>query len=127
MAHLIDARGVSQAQLAREAGLPRSVVTNVLKGRRGVSQANIIRLARYFHVSSAAFMEGGTEFFERKDPAGRGAGRMAPAVCATGSASASMATSVRRHASSLLNWRSNLTKPLRCLRCAGLTSTRNGT
>jgi HTH-type transcriptional regulator/antitoxin HigA len=58
LAHLIDARGVSQAQLAREAGLSRSVVTNVLKGRRGISQANIIRLARYFHVSSAAFMEG---------------------------------------------------------------------
>ena len=50
LAHLIDARGASQAEVAREAGVPRSVITNVLKGRRKISQANIVRLARYFHV-----------------------------------------------------------------------------
>lgn len=57
LAHLIDARGVSQAEVSREAGVPRSVITNVLKGRRKISQANIVRLARYFHVSAGAFME----------------------------------------------------------------------
>jgi HTH-type transcriptional regulator / antitoxin HigA len=57
LAHLIDAKGVSQAEVARETGLAASVITNVLKGRRGISQANIVRLARYFHVSPAAFME----------------------------------------------------------------------
>jgi HTH-type transcriptional regulator / antitoxin HigA len=57
LSHLIDARGVSQAGVARETGVPRSVVTNVLKGRRGISQANIDRLARFFHVSPAAFIE----------------------------------------------------------------------
>jgi HTH-type transcriptional regulator / antitoxin HigA len=56
LAHLIDAKGVSQAELARQTGLPSSVITNVLKGRRGISQANIVRLARYFHVSPTAFM-----------------------------------------------------------------------
>ena len=57
LAHLIDAKGASQAEVAREAGVPASVLTNVLKGRRGISQANIARLARYFHVSPAAFIE----------------------------------------------------------------------
>ena len=57
LAHLIDAKGVNQAEVARETGLPTSVITNVLKGRRGISQANIARLARYFHVSPAAFIE----------------------------------------------------------------------
>lgn len=61
LAHLIDARGVTQAQLARETGIPRSVITNVLKGRRKISQANIARLAEYFHVSAAEFIEGDSE------------------------------------------------------------------
>jgi HTH-type transcriptional regulator / antitoxin HigA len=58
LAHLIDARGISQAEVSRETGLPRSVITNVLKGRRGISQANIVRLAKFFHVSPAVFIEG---------------------------------------------------------------------
>jgi HTH-type transcriptional regulator/antitoxin HigA len=57
LAHLIDAKGVSQAEVARETGIPSSVITNVLKGRRGISQANILRLVRYFHVSPSAFMD----------------------------------------------------------------------
>ncbi len=57
LSHLIDAKGRSQAEIARQTGVPRSVLTNVLKGRRGISQANIDRLARYFHVSPAAFIE----------------------------------------------------------------------
>ncbi|NLY01118.1 MAG: helix-turn-helix transcriptional regulator [Rhodopirellula sp.] len=58
LAHLIDARGITQAELARQTGVPRSVITNVLKGRRKISQANIARLAAYFHVSPAEFIEG---------------------------------------------------------------------
>jgi HTH-type transcriptional regulator / antitoxin HigA len=57
LSHLIDAKGRSQAEVARQTGVPQSVLTNVLKGRRGISQANIDRLARYFHVSPAAFIE----------------------------------------------------------------------
>ncbi len=56
--HLIEARGVTQAQLARDAGLPRSVITNVLAGRRSISKANAIKLARYFGVSVSLFVEG---------------------------------------------------------------------
>ncbi len=59
LTHLIDARGVTRAEVARETGVPRSVITNVLKGRRRISQANILRLARHFHVSPAVFMESG--------------------------------------------------------------------
>jgi len=57
LAHLIDARGVSQAEVARMCGIPRSVITNVLGGRRKISQANIVKLARYFHVAPAEFLE----------------------------------------------------------------------
>lgn len=57
LAHLIEARGVSQAELARQSGVPRSVISNVLKGRRKLSQANIARLAEYFHVPAGAFLE----------------------------------------------------------------------
>ncbi|NLY01113.1 MAG: helix-turn-helix transcriptional regulator [Rhodopirellula sp.] len=58
LAHLIDARGITQAELARQTGVLRSVIANVLKGRRKISQANIARLAAYFHVSPAEFIEG---------------------------------------------------------------------
>lgn len=57
LAHLIDARGVCQAEVARGSGVPPSVITNVLKGRRKISQANIAKLARYFNVSPAEFFE----------------------------------------------------------------------
>lgn len=57
LSHLLDARGCSQAAVARETGVPESVLTNVLKGRRKISQTNIARLAQYFHVSPAAFIE----------------------------------------------------------------------
>jgi HTH-type transcriptional regulator/antitoxin HigA len=57
LSHLIDARGITQAELARETGVPPSVITNVLKGRRRISQTAVVRLARYFHVSPAAFIE----------------------------------------------------------------------
>ncbi len=57
LAHLIDAQGVCQAEVARRSGVPRSIITNVLHGRRKLSQANIVRLARYFHVSPVEFIE----------------------------------------------------------------------
>lgn len=59
LTHLIDARGVTQAEVARNTGIPRSVLTNVLKGRRKISQANTATLARYFHISPAEFIENG--------------------------------------------------------------------
>ena len=57
LAHLLDAKGASKAEAARASDVPRSVITNVLAGRRRLSQANIVKLAAYFNVSSAEFLE----------------------------------------------------------------------
>src|SRR5437899_897287 len=36
--HLLEARALSKAELARQTGIPRSVITNVLAGRRALSK-----------------------------------------------------------------------------------------
>ncbi len=56
LAFLLDARGVSNAAVARETGIPRSVITDILAGRRSVSTANVAKFAKYFHVSPAVFI-----------------------------------------------------------------------
>jgi len=53
---LIDARGVTKAQVAGETGIPRSTITHILAGRRGISTANIAKLADYFNVSASVFI-----------------------------------------------------------------------
>lgn len=53
LAFLIDSRGDTKAAVARATGIPRSVITDILAGRRGVSLANVAKLAKYFHVSPA--------------------------------------------------------------------------
>src|SRR5437868_935384 len=40
LAHLLEVRGITKAQLARDTGIPRSVITNVLSGRRAISKTN---------------------------------------------------------------------------------------
>lgn len=56
LSFLIDARGVTNVAVAREAGIPRSVITDILAGRRNISTANVAKLAKYFHVSPAVFI-----------------------------------------------------------------------
>ena len=56
LAHLMEARGVSRAALARATGIPRSTVTNLLTGKREPSKASIHHLALYFGVSPVAFL-----------------------------------------------------------------------
>ena len=56
LAHLIEAKAVSQAELARETDIPRSTVSAVLAGRRQISKANVVKLADYFGVSPAVFL-----------------------------------------------------------------------
>jgi HTH-type transcriptional regulator/antitoxin HigA len=53
--YLMDARGLTQAQLARDLHLQPSLVSEVLAGKKGLSKANIAALARYFSVSPAVF------------------------------------------------------------------------
>ena len=55
--HLLEARSISKAELARATGIPRSVITNVLAGRRAISKATAVRLARYFGVSLDLFIQ----------------------------------------------------------------------
>ena len=57
LAHLMAARGVVQADVARATGIPRSTLSAVLAGRRKLSTASIAALSSYFHVSPSAFME----------------------------------------------------------------------
>src|SRR5262245_9511973 len=55
--HLLDVRAITKARLARETGIPRSVITNVLAGRRGISKAVAARLAGYFGVALSLFIQ----------------------------------------------------------------------
>jgi HTH-type transcriptional regulator / antitoxin HigA len=48
--HLMDAKGVSQIQLSRETGLPKSTISEVLAGKKPFSRQMIRKLADYFHV-----------------------------------------------------------------------------
>ena len=56
LAHLIDAKQVTKAEVARATGIPRSTITNVLAGRRQISKDNVSRLARYFCVDPGVFL-----------------------------------------------------------------------
>ena len=52
---LIEAKGVTQAQAAKGAGIAESTVSEVLAGKRKLNRAQIGKLARYFHVGPGAF------------------------------------------------------------------------
>ncbi len=58
LAHLIEAKGVTQAAAARAAGIAESTVSEVLAGKRQLTRAQIDKLAGYFHVSPAVFLPG---------------------------------------------------------------------
>jgi HTH-type transcriptional regulator/antitoxin HigA len=48
--HLLDAKGVSQAELHRETGISKSSISEVLAGKKPLSRQMIRRLAEYFGV-----------------------------------------------------------------------------
>lgn len=48
--HLMDARGITQADLYRETGLAKSTISEVLAGKRPFSRQMIRKLADYFSV-----------------------------------------------------------------------------
>ena len=54
--HLLESSGKSQAEFARAVGVPRSTISEVLKGKRSVSVENAFRLAEYFHVEPSLFL-----------------------------------------------------------------------
>jgi len=53
--HLIEARNLSQAQVATDTGISESTISEVLAGKRGLSRRNVGLLARFFRVSPAVF------------------------------------------------------------------------
>jgi HTH-type transcriptional regulator/antitoxin HigA len=58
LAHLIEAKGVSQADVAREVGVAESTISEVLAGKRKLNRTHIGRLAQYFNVGPTAFIFG---------------------------------------------------------------------
>jgi len=49
--HLLDAKGVSQAQLHRGTGVSKSSISEVLSGKKSLSRPMMRKLADYFHVN----------------------------------------------------------------------------
>lgn len=53
--HLVEAKQVTQAQVAQNTGIAESTISEVLAGRRRLNRAHIGKLARYFNVEPGAF------------------------------------------------------------------------
>ena len=54
--HLIEARGASQAEVARQTNISRSTISEVISGKRTVSVDNAFVLAEYFGVDATLFL-----------------------------------------------------------------------
>lgn len=55
LTHLIEAKQVTQAQVASATGIAESTISEVLSGKRGLNRHHIGLLSRYFNVSPAVF------------------------------------------------------------------------
>jgi len=53
--HLIEARGISQSELAQQTGIAVSTICEVIAGKRSLNRAHIGKLARFFNVSPGVF------------------------------------------------------------------------
>jgi len=53
--HLIEARGVTQAEVAAAARIAESTISAVVRGKRKLARRHLESLASYFHVSPAVF------------------------------------------------------------------------
>jgi len=56
LAHLLEARGISQAELARKTDISPATLSSVLAEQRGISKQNAVTLASFFNVSPALFI-----------------------------------------------------------------------
>jgi HTH-type transcriptional regulator/antitoxin HigA len=57
--HLIEAKGVTQAQVAAATGIAESTVSAILRGKRKLARRHLQPLADYFCVSPAVFLPDG--------------------------------------------------------------------
>lgn len=55
LAHLLDARGMSQTELAAGVGISGSTISEVLHGKRKLRREHVARIAAFFGVSPAVF------------------------------------------------------------------------
>jgi HTH-type transcriptional regulator/antitoxin HigA len=53
---LMRANGLSQPKLAKATGIAQSTISAVLNGARSLTKEQVVKLARFFHVSPAAFL-----------------------------------------------------------------------
>jgi HTH-type transcriptional regulator/antitoxin HigA len=51
--HLMEAKGVRQAQLSRDTAIPKSTISEILAGKKSFSRQLIRKLADYFNVESS--------------------------------------------------------------------------
>jgi HTH-type transcriptional regulator / antitoxin HigA len=51
--HLMEAKGVTQAQLSRDAKIPKSTISEILAGKKPFSRHLIRKLADYFNVDAS--------------------------------------------------------------------------
>jgi HTH-type transcriptional regulator/antitoxin HigA len=51
--HLMEAKGVTQAQLSRETTIPKSTISEILGGKKPFSRQMIRKLADYFGVDAS--------------------------------------------------------------------------
>jgi len=58
LAHLIAARGITQAALAKGAGVSKSTISEILSGKDRLSKKVAFRLANFFSVSPVLFLRG---------------------------------------------------------------------
>lgn len=56
LAHLLEARKLSRAELARQTGISPATLSSVLTGQRGISKSNAMTLAKFFDVSPVVFL-----------------------------------------------------------------------
>lgn len=55
LAHLLEAKGITQAELARETQIAESTISAILTGKRTLNRSQISRLACCFKVNPSAF------------------------------------------------------------------------
>lgn len=56
LAHLLEAKQLKCADLARATAIPPATLSNVLANRRAISKNNALSLAKYFGVSPVVFL-----------------------------------------------------------------------
>jgi HTH-type transcriptional regulator / antitoxin HigA len=59
--HLLDAKGITQAQLSKDTGLAKSSISEVLSGKKPFTRPMIQKLAAYFHVDASVLAAGWAE------------------------------------------------------------------